>query len=158
MPDSAKQGNSAALPADPKSAAQARAKAKQLPYAGALLPREAHDLLGAGAKLVDVRTEPELQYVGRIPGSVVVAWQTYPGNKPNPDFIAQLERAVGREETVMFICRSGARSHGAARAAAEAGYKDAYNVLEGFEGDKDASQHRNSVAGWRHAGLPWVQS
>ena len=141
-----------------KNAAQARARDKQLPYAGALLPREAHEMLSAGAKLVDVRTEPELQYVGRIPGSVVVEWQNYPDNKPNPDFIAQLERAVGKDDTVMFICRSGVRSHGAAQSAARAGYKNAYNVLEGFEGDKDANQHRNSVGGWRHAGLPWVQS
>ena len=141
-----------------KQAARKRGKDKGLTYAGALLPKEAHALLQAGAKLVDVRTEPELLYVGRIPGSLVVEWQTYPGNKANPDFIAQLERAVGKEEPVMFICRSGARSHGAAQAAAQAGYKEAYNVLEGFEGDKDPNQHRSSVGGWRKAGLPWVQS
>jgi rhodanese-related sulfurtransferase len=141
-----------------KEVARERAREKDLPYAGALLPREAHALLASGAKLVDVRTEPELVYVGRIPGSVVVEWQTYPGNKPNPDFIAQLERAVGRNEPVMFICRSGMRSHGAAHAAVQAGYREAYNVLEGFEGDKDANQHRNSTGGWRHAGLPWIQS
>ena len=39
-----------------------------------------------------------------------------------------------------------------------AGWKEAYNVLEGFEGDKDAAEHRNTVGGWRKAGLPWVQS
>ena len=58
----------------------------------------------------------------------------------------------------MFICRSGARSHGAAEAAMRAGWGETYNVLEGFEGDKDGEQHRNSVGGWRKAGLPWVQS
>jgi rhodanese-related sulfurtransferase len=58
----------------------------------------------------------------------------------------------------MFICRSGARSHGAAAAAAAAGYSQAFNVLEGFEGDKDAYGHRNTVGGWRVAGLPWIQS
>jgi len=59
---------------------------------------------------------------------------------------------------VMFMCRSGARSHAAADAATRAGWREAYNVLEGFEGDKDAAQHRNSVGGWRKAGLPWMQS
>ncbi|MBK8336391.1 MAG: rhodanese-like domain-containing protein, partial [Sterolibacteriaceae bacterium] len=50
------------------------------------------------------------------------------------------------------------RSHAAARAALEAGFRDTYNVLEGFEGDRDANGQRNRVGGWRHAGLPWQQS
>jgi rhodanese-related sulfurtransferase len=58
----------------------------------------------------------------------------------------------------MFICRSGARSHSAADAATRAGWREAYNVLEGFEGNKDGEQHRNTVNGWRKAGLPWTQS
>ena len=45
----------------------------------------------------------------------------------------------------------------AARAASTAAFNDCYNVLEGFEGDKDAAQQRNKVGGWRHAGLPWYQ-
>jgi len=57
----------------------------------------------------------------------------------------------------MFLCRSGARSHQAAQAAMQAGYANAYNILEGFEGDKDANGHRNTVGGWRFAGLPWIQ-
>jgi rhodanese-related sulfurtransferase len=138
--------------------AKERGERMKLSYAGALLPAEAHALMEQGAKLVDVRTKPELLYVGRIPGSIAVEWQTYPGGRPNPDFVAELSAVVGRDETVMFICRSGARSDSAAEAAMRAGYKDAYNVLEGFEGDKDKEQHRNSVGGWRKAGLPWVQS
>jgi rhodanese-related sulfurtransferase len=134
-----------------------RAARQKLLYAGALMPDEAHALMQAGAKLVDVRTRPELQYVGRVPGSILVEWQTYPGNAQNPDFLAQLAQAVEPGETLMFLCRSGARSHSAAIAAAQAGWPDSYNVLEGFEGDKDAAQHRNSVGGWRKAGLPWVQ-
>jgi rhodanese-related sulfurtransferase len=58
----------------------------------------------------------------------------------------------------MFICRSGGRSHSAAQAATQAGWREAYNVLEGFEGDKDAAQHRGSVGGWKKACLPWIQS
>jgi rhodanese-related sulfurtransferase len=146
---------------DPKSIKQTaaeRAKKLGLPYAGALLPSEAHQLAQAGAKIVDVRTKPELAYVGRIPGSLAVEWQTYPGNKPNPEFIGELAASAGKDETLMFICRSGARSHSAAEAAARAGWKESYNILEGFEGDKDGEQHRNTVGGWRVAGLPWTQS
>ena len=141
-----------------KKAAAERAKKLGLPYAGALLPSEAHELMQSGAKLVDVRTKPELQFVGRIPGSLAVEWQTYPGNQPNPEFIGELAASISKDDPVMFICRSGARSHGAAEAALRAGWKETYNVLEGFEGDKDAAGHRNTVGGWRKAGLPWTQS
>lgn len=134
-----------------------RARKLKLPYAGALTPSEAHFLMQAGARLVDVRTKPELLYVGRVPGSVLVEWQTYPGNAANPAFLEQLKDAVEPEDTLMFLCRSGVRSHGAAAAAAQAGWRDSYNVLEGFEGDKDANGHRGTVGGWRKAGLPWVQ-
>ena len=95
--------------------------------------------------------------LGHIPGSIALEWQTYPGNRPNPEFIGELAAATKKDEPVMFICRSGARSHGAAEAAMQAGWRETYNVLEGFEGDKDDRQHRNTVGGWRKAGLPWVQ-
>jgi rhodanese-related sulfurtransferase len=112
----------------------------------------------AGARLVDVRTKPELQYVGAVPGALAVEWQTYPGNKPNAEFLAELAAAVPKDTPVMFLCRSGARSHAAAEAATRAGWKETYNVLQGFEGDKDGNGQRNSVNGWRKAGLPWTQT
>lgn len=130
-----------------------------LPYAGALTPAEAYEVwqLAPGARLVDVRTRAEWDWVGRIPGAVEIEWLTYPGNKPNPAFLAQLKREVSPESLVMFVCRSGARSDQAARAAVGQGYLEAYNVLEGFEGDRDARGQRNRIGGWRHAGLPWHQ-
>ena len=140
-----------------KDQAKARGRELKLPYAGALLPAEAHALMQQGARLVDVRTKPEFSYVGRVPGSVLVEWQTYPGNVVNPDFLAQLREAVQPGETLMFLCRSGHRSHDAAMVAALAGWPDSYNVLEGFEGPKDKEQHRGTLGGWRMAGLPWVQ-
>jgi rhodanese-related sulfurtransferase len=142
---------------DIKRKAGERGRSLKLPYAGALLPGEAHLLMQQGAKLVDVRTEPELQYVGSIPDSETIEWNSYPQGTRNPNFLSELEKAVPKEQPVMFICRSGARSHHAAVAATQAGWKEAYNVLEGFEGDKDAEGHRNTVGGWRKAGLPWVQ-
>lgn len=141
-----------------KKAARERGKNMGLTYSGALLPAEAHELMKAGASLVDVRTKPELLYVGRVPGALAVEWQTYPGNRPNPEFLAELAAAVPKDQPVMFMCRSGARSHSAAEAATRAGWKEAYNVLEGFEGDRDAGGHRNTTGGWRVAGLPWSQS
>src|SRR5262252_8491552 len=131
-----------------KKAARERGTKKGLSYAGELLPAEAHKLMQAGAKLVDVRTKPETIYVGKVPGAAAVEWQTYPGNKPNAEFLTELAAIVPKETPVMFLCRSGARSHAAAEAATRAGWKEAYNILEGFEGDKDAEQHRNAVNGW----------
>lgn len=140
--------------------AQERAQQLKLSYEGALTPSEAFEVLqlAPGAKLVDVRTRAELDWVGRIPGAVEIEWNSYPGSVPNPHFLAQLKQQVDPESLVMFICRSGARSHAAALAASAAGYPDCYNVLEGFEGDKDANGQRGKIGGWRHAGLPWAQS
>lgn len=140
--------------------ARERAQATGLPYAGALTPAEAHQVwqLAPGARLVDVRTRAELDWVGRIPDAVEIEWNQYPGGIPNPHFLTQLKRQVDPEALVMFICRSGVRSDHAARSATEAGYNACYNVLEGFEGDKDAHDQRNHLGGWRHAGLPWFQS
>ena len=141
---------------------QARDRARQLglPYNGALTPAEAHEMWrnAPGAKLVDVRTRAEWDYVGRIPGAVEIELLVYPGNRPNPGFIAELERNVDKAAPVLFICRSGGRSHNAAMLAKQAGYGETYNVLEGFEGDRDAQGHRNTTGGWRAAGLPWTQS
>jgi rhodanese-related sulfurtransferase len=137
--------------------AQKRAADRGLPYAGALTPAEANAVWQStpGARLVDVRTRAEWVWVGRIPGAAEVEWNTYPGGVPNPDFLAQLREVADPQAVVMFLCRSGARSHQAASLASEAGYAKAYNVLEGFEGDLDANGQRGNVGGWRHAGLPW---
>ena len=139
--------------------ARARGQALGRPYAGELTPQEAHDLLrlAPGARLVDVRTRAEWDWVGRVPDAVEIEWNQYPGGVRNPNFVAELKRQVDPEALVMFLCRSGVRSVGAATAAAEAGYGGCYNILEGFEGDKDALGHRNTIGGWRKAGLPWIQ-
>ena len=140
--------------------ARQRAKEMGLQYEGALTPQEAHEVLQAGGgRLVDVRTRAELDWVGRVPDAVEVELLSWPGSRPNPDFIKQLEQQVPDKDTpLLFLCRSGGRSHNAAMMAMQAGYAEAYNVLEGFEGDKDDSGHRSTVGGWRAAGLPWEQT
>lgn len=139
--------------------AKQRAQDNNLPYAGALLPLEAAEVLrlAPGAKLVDVRSRAELELVGRIPQALHIEWAFYPGMVANPDFAAQLAVQVDHEALTMFICRSGGRSHNAARLAAELGFAEAYNVLEGFEGDIAAdTRQRGRLNGWKAAGLPWI--
>lgn len=138
--------------------AAARKEQLELPYAGAVLPAEAHALTQqSAAVLVDVRTAAEWQWVGRVPDALLVEWQSYPSMETNANFLQQLQQQTAADTPVLFLCRSGARSHFAATLANDHGYT-AYNVLEGFEGDLDDSQHRNRKNGWRAHQLPWVQS
>jgi len=124
-----------------------------LRYAGAVTPTEAKQLADAGAAIiVDVRTEPEYVQVGHVPGTPRIEW---PRNG-RPDQMQAFVDALGDKyeagEKLLFLCRSGVRSHYAAELAARAGYEGAYNILEGFEGDNGAGMN-----GWRATGLPWKQ-
>jgi rhodanese-related sulfurtransferase len=142
--------------------ATARSRGAGQPYAGAVTPQEAFELLRADpkVKLVDVRTNAERDWVGRvaIPEAQhgAVQWSLYPGGAPNPDFAQQLQQAAGQDDVVLFLCRSGVRSRHAARTATELGYPNAFDILEGFEGDRDPEGHRKTVSGWCKAGLPWI--
>ncbi|MFZ6751675.1 rhodanese-like domain-containing protein [Undibacterium sp. Ren11W] len=134
-----------------------------LPYAGAVAPEDAWALLQADHKiiLVDVRSNAERDWVGRvsIPEAQhqAVQWSLYPGGAPNPDFLAQLKAAVPDTDTViLFLCRSGVRSRHGAKLATEHGYSQCYDILQGFEGDKDVHGHRKTVGGWCSAALPWL--
>jgi rhodanese-related sulfurtransferase len=152
-------GPSDELPAVILDLAAQRAHDMNLPYAGAVTPAEAFALREAGvATLVDVRTRFENEYVGRVDGAPLIEWRVLGQSSPNPDFIAQLNALPDKREHLMFLCRSGVRSHAAAIAAKEAGYPHTYNILEGFEGDLDEEKHRGTRGGWRRAGLPWIQS
>ena len=108
------------------------------------------------AVLVDVRTDAERVWVGQVPGALAVQWKLWPGMASNPDFDAQLQAAVPAGSKVVLLCRSGVRSVAAATRAAQLGI-EAYNILEGFEGDADANGHRGNLGGWRKQGLPWKQ-
>ena len=142
--------------------ARRRGTENQLPYAGAVTPTEAFTLLqqNAQVKLVDVRTTAERDWVGRVsvPAAqhAAVQWNVYPGGTQNPEFLEQLAAAVSKDDVILFLCRSGVRSRHAAKFATEHGYMNCFDVLEGFEGDKNADGHRKTVGGWCKAGLPWV--
>lgn len=57
----------------------------------------------------------------------------------------------------LMLCRSGVRSAAAARRATELGL-EAYNMLEGFEGDANEQGQRGQRGGWRYRGLQWKQA
>lgn len=138
-----------------------------MPYAGDVQPPEAYQVIvnDPDAVLVDVRTRPELAYVGYPDLSPVgkqiipIEWQVFPSGRQNPDFVEELAaRGVRKDQPVYFICRSGVRSMHAASAATDAGYRSAFNVADGFEGPLGGDGHRGTSAGWKSEGLPWRQS
>jgi len=136
-------------------------------YAGDVTPDEAWRMLreDSGAVLIDVRTDAEWAYVGS-PSLVSVerpllriSWQEFPGMEVNRHFVEQISASgAQKDQTLLFICRSGARSKSAAISCAAAGFTRCHNVAEGFEGDRNADGHRGEVSGWKKRGLPWVQN
>jgi rhodanese-related sulfurtransferase len=127
-------------------------------YAGDLSSALAYAWWQAGeAVLVDVRTDAEREWVGFVPGSVAIAWKQWPGMVMNAQFDDAVKAAVPQGQKVLFLCRSGVRSIAAAKRATEMGL-EAYNILEGFEGDPDANAQRGRRGGWRLQGLPWRQN
>ncbi len=140
-------------------------------YAGDLLAVDAYELLegDASAVLVDVRTKAEWAYVGtpdtcslgKTP--LFLEWQSYPSMAINADFAADLEaqlRSAGVERgaSLVFLCRSGARSRHAAIAMTSAGWAPCFNISDGFEGPLDDSRRRGGAGGWKAGGLPWMQT
>jgi len=138
-------------------------------YAGDVSCAEAWQALQAspGALLVDVRTSVEWQLIGKPDLSsldrepVYLQWVTMQG--VNENFLVELqemlkERGADKETPLYFMCQSGGRSKMAAMQMTELGFSQCFNVYDGFEGDLDEHQHRNSISGWKVAGLPWTQS
>ena len=128
----------------------------------------AHLSKDAGSVLIDVRTRAEWTFVGlpdlnKIGKRVLtVEWQTCPESKIDAGFSDRMTKALdaagaSKDNELFFICRSGARSLMAAEAMASVGYRRCRNVADGFEGPLDADRHRGQVAGWKAAGLAWVQ-
>lgn len=127
-------------------------------YAGDITPQLAYQWWQAAqAVLVDIRSDAEREWVGHVPGAVPLAWKQWPGMTMNPAFDDGLATAVQPGGRVLLLCRSGVRSIAAARRATELGMQ-AYNILEGFEGNPDENGHRGNMGGWRFHGLPWRQN
>ncbi len=137
-------------------------------YAGDVSSEDAWSALQSdpAAVLVDVRTQVEWQLIGKPDLSslskepVYLQWVTMQGM--NENFLAELqasleERDVAKEAPIYFMCQSGGRSKMAAMQCTGLGYTQCFNMAEGFEGELDEQQHRNSVNGWKVAKLPWTQ-
>ncbi len=136
---------------------------------GEITPPKAWEMVqgDCGAVLIDVRTAMEYYYVGHPVGAIHVPWVEPPAWKPDLQFVQKVHeklRAMDDKSQpdihnlpLLLICRSGSRSGMAAEQLAVSGFNDVYNVLEGFEGERDGRQHRSAINGWRFHNLPWLQ-
>ncbi|MBI1731350.1 MAG: rhodanese-like domain-containing protein [Gammaproteobacteria bacterium] len=131
-------------------------------------PKQAWEILRRQpeAVLLDVRSRVEFDYVGHPVGAVHVPWQEFPDWREDPEFVAKVRNRLGaarpgfepEELPVLAMCRSGRRSGAAGQALERAGFRRVFNIVEGFEGDRDVHRHRGTVNGWRFHGLPWEQT
>ncbi len=113
------------------------------------------------ALFIDTRSLMEHLFVGHPVGCIHIPWIDEPDWTVNPDFVVEVRRAilggVGGSVPVVLICRSGMRSLEAGQCLVKAGFRNVYNVADGFEGELDEHHHRSAVGGWRFHGLPWEQ-
>jgi rhodanese-related sulfurtransferase len=115
--------------------------------------------------LIDVRTSAEFNFVGfpDLENAAATYHQIpimeFPHMSFQDDFIENMQKQItDKSKKLYFICRSGARSQRAAVMALEAGYEDASNISDGFEGDNNDAGQRSKINGWKFANLPWRQN
>ena len=114
--------------------------------------------------LIDVRTKPEWEFIG-IPDlsslnkkTLFISWHVYPRMTINSLFENKiLESNIEKNDKLFLICRSGTRSFHAAKFLVSCGYNHCFNVLDGFEGDKNSLSQRSTSNGWKYNNLPWKQ-
>lgn len=132
-------------------------------------PREASKILEQenNAVLVDVRSTMEYSFVGHPINGIHVPIKEPPSWDLQPGFVETVRASLAAQMPdnnqlndipVLMLCRSGQRSALAGEMLIKDGFTNVYNVLGGFEGDKDENGHRNTINGWRFHGLPWEQS
>ena len=127
-------------------------------YAGDVSPELAWHWVQSGeAVMVDVRSDAERAWVGFVPEAKGLAWKQWPVVDVNPEFDAGIQAIASAGLKIVLLCRSGVRSVAAAQRATQLGI-EAFNILEGFEGDPDAHAHRGNLGGWKMRGLPWRQN
>jgi rhodanese-related sulfurtransferase len=136
-------------------------------YSGDVTVRQVWEALEQDetAVLIDVRTKAEWAFVGTCDlselgkSSLLVSWQNFPQMEVNSGFADTIiGQEITKDSPLYFLCRSGVRSKAAASAMTAAGYEKCFNILGGFEGDRDDAGHRGFDNGWKASGLPWTQN
>jgi rhodanese-related sulfurtransferase len=121
-------------------------------------------------KILDCRTPEEYVFVGHAPMAYNVPSMLWTGRwddqkhyimEENPDFAAQVKKIFAADDRILVMCRSGHRSAASVNKLAAAGFKNVYNIVDGFEGDviKDEEsyhQGKRMKNGWKNSNAPWT--
>jgi rhodanese-related sulfurtransferase len=117
--------------------------------------------------ILDVRTLEEYLFVGSPPMAwrIPVAVQSYEWNEekktflmaPLADFVSRVQSVANPGDTIMVMCRSGGRSAIACNMLAQAGFTQAYNMVDGMEGDGHGNSESEVRGGWKNTGCPWTK-
>lgn len=157
-----------------------------------VLSIEAYDMLNTvpDTYLIDVRTRAEYQFVGHPMGAYLFPYQFFTGelgktgeshgyllSAKNKAFVEEIGKVFKKTDNLLIICRDGTRSALAAKELLDGGFKNVFDVEDGFEGPefpafKDANKDkyyrqlakRNKIWGFNHRrhygwqwwGLPWT--
>ena len=121
--------------------------------------------------VLDVRTPAEYIFIGHAPMAVNIPVKflkdnldpaTLNLNMPNNEnFITEVKKRFKETDSILVMCRSGGRSAAAVNLMATAGFKNVYNIIDGFEGDSlhDPDSYQNGkriINGWKNSGAPWT--
>ena len=149
-------------------------EAKQTTLGLYVTAREAFEMWKADprkVKIIDVRTPEEYLFVGHPPmawkipvGAQDYAWDAVKQQFPMqvlPDFVARVREVAKTGDTLLVMCRSGGRSAIAINLLAKAGFTQAHNVIDGFEGDvindpDSVFLGQRLKNGWKNSGCPWT--
>ena len=109
---------------------------------GEVYPTECYQRLcdSANAIILDVRTKPEVQFVGVVDISdtkaqqVFIEWQSYPIMQVNENFLNEMEVALlnlelSKDAEIYCLCRTGVRSLNAANLLSSHGFSKCYNII-----------------------------
>jgi rhodanese-related sulfurtransferase len=156
-----------------------------------LMSIEAYDMINTVPEtyLIDVRTRAEYEFVGHpynaylfpymlLTDRLVKAGEKYEcKTTKNKDFLAEITKAFKKTDNLLIMARDGALSAIAAKEISAAGFKNVFEIKDGFEGAEfpaydDQALHkyyrqlakRNKVEGyqqrrhygWQWWGLPWT--
>jgi rhodanese-related sulfurtransferase len=149
-------------------------KEKQTTLGLYVTAKEAYDMWKADpekVKILDVRTQEEYLFVGHpeMAWNIPLALQSYEWDsdkkefpmKMNPDFMKHIKTVFQPDDIILITCRSGGRSAMAVNVMASVGFKNAYNITDGVEGDTvndpesvfNGQRLRN---GWKNSGIPYT--
>ncbi|MFB0565959.1 MAG: rhodanese-like domain-containing protein [Candidatus Aminicenantaceae bacterium] len=123
-------------------------------------PLKAFEMLkNPSTYLVDVRSIAEYVFAGHPEMAYNIPLKFWSEKQQelvkNEHFLIDIKSCFTKDDTLIFLCRSGGRSLKAAQLAKEEGFANVFSINEGFEGEKNEKGYR-TVNGWKNRQLPYT--